>query len=50
MTEAVQKDTAKNTDRGSAKGAGAAATKPSYPAAGLQIERVYTTPGVHPYA
>ncbi|MDT4932300.1 MAG: ribonucleoside-diphosphate reductase alpha chain [Pseudonocardiales bacterium] len=50
MTEAVQKDTAKNTDRESAKGVGAAAAKPVFPAAGLKIERLYTTLGVHPYA
>ncbi|MEO6885420.1 MAG: vitamin B12-dependent ribonucleotide reductase [Jatrophihabitantaceae bacterium] len=46
MTEAIDK-----TSRSSAAGAGAdKADTPNFPATGLVVERVYTTPGVHPYA
>jgi ribonucleoside-diphosphate reductase alpha chain len=49
MTEAVDKAAARAGAAAGTQGAGSA-PQPKYPRTGLGIERVYTAPGVHPYA
>ncbi|MEO8888625.1 MAG: hypothetical protein ABI301_06170, partial [Jatrophihabitantaceae bacterium] len=46
MTEATEK-TAKRTSSAAQAGDESA---PQFPANGLALERIYTSPGVHPYA